>query len=733
MSRSMWSAVAGIKSHQEAMDVIGNNISNINTVGFKAGTASFVNVLSDTLSGATSPDSSKGIGGRNPVQIGLGDTVATVSTSFSQGSIQSTNKTTDLALQGDGFFISSDDGGKSYLYSRNGELSFDASGNFEDPSGAIIQGWYADSNHKIDTASSIKGIKIPQNLTVPAGVTKNITMAGNLNGGDTISEMSPAEGASDVNGNPVAHPDDVGVLFNSTGDSIGIGRSTNIAKLAAGTDAISGAYDINDNKIALETPANGGKLTFAVNDSGTTYTYDSSTGTPLDLSTATYGDLVTNINNSAKWTVTSGTGTVAALLTDFNASFNTNGNGELIFDNTSTANDVTISNITTTGDTGSYLKNDLLNLQGGSSSTATIAVGKTRTSLPFLSQKGDVLALSYDNGDNYNGYTYTDNSASGNSFNTLKDLASEIQINLNTTAGWGTGNTAKVDPSTGTIQITNNSSSNKNIGAVYSNNINFATIMGTLSGIVAKGQSTATQPFMAATHKNSIDVYDSLGNKQTVTFTFRKERYDTSTQESTWRWTASAPAPAVITNDSGTLRFDNTGKLVAVSSPLAITADWNNGTANQSINLNYGTIGGTEGITQFSLPSATNSQTQDGFAGGSLERTLINQDGVIVGIFSNGKSYPLAQVALARFANNEGLEKSGGSHYKETANSGTAAVGTAGSGGRATIAPSHLEQSNVDMAEEFTKMLVIERGFQANARTITTSDNMTQQLLGLIR
>ncbi len=721
MSRSMWSAVAGIKSHQEAMDVIGNNISNINTVGFKAGTASFVSVLSDTLSGATSPDSSKGIGGRNPHQIGLGDTVATVSTSFSQGSIQSTDKTTDLALQGDGFFISSSDGGKSYLYSRNGELSFDASGNFEDPSGAIIQGWYADSNHKVDTASSIKSIKIPQNLTVPAGVTKQITMAGNLNGGDTITEMSPAQGKTDINGNPVNNPDDVGVLFDSTGSAIGIGRSGDIAKFAAGTDTISGTYDINDNPITL---TNTSKLTFTVNDGGTIYNYDSSTGTPLDLSSATYGDLVTDIGTAAKW---SGGTAPPDLTATFDAT-----NGELKFDDNSASNDITISNITTTGDTGSYFKNDLLNLQGGSSSSATISAGKSRTSLPFLSANGDTLALSYDNGANYSGYTYTDSSTTSSSFNTLASLAGEIQTGAS--AAWGAGNaTANVDPATGSIQVTNGSGSNQNIGAVYSNNRKFATIMGTLSGIVPTGQSAATQPFEAATHKSSIDVYDSLGNKQTVTFTFRKERYDTSTQESTWRWTASSPAPANITNDTGTLRFDNTGKLVNVSSPLAITANWNNGTANQSINLDFGTVGDTEGITQFSLPSATNSQTQDGFAGGSLEKTLINQDGVIEGIFSNGKSYPLAQIALARFANNEGLEQSGSSHYKETANSGTAAVGTAGSGGRATIAPSHLEQSNVDMAEEFTRMLVVERGFQANSKTITTSDNMTQQLLGLIR
>ena len=710
MSRSMWSAVAGIKSHQEAMDVIGNNISNINTVGFKAGTASFVDVLSDTLSGATSPDSATGIGGRNPHQVGLGDTIATVSTSFSQGSIQSTNKSTDLALQGDGFFILSSDNGKNYVYSRAGDFSFDASGNFEDPSGAIIQGWYADSNHRIDTASSIKGIKIPQNMTVPASVTKNITMAGNLNGGDTITEMSPAQGIVDANGNPVKS-DDLAVLFDSNGEAIGIGRSGDLASFATTATKLADALGISDNKMNFSS---GATLSFKYQASGVTGSYSFSS-----LDTATIGSLVSDMNTQ----LSAAAGITVSLTPD----------GALKFTNNGAHGTVTISNIATTGDTGSYFRNNIINLQGGTSSTETIASGSSRTTLPFLAKKGDVLAMSYDGGANYNGYIYTttDGGPAANDFNTLQDLADEIQSDINT--AWGTGNTVTIDPASGAIQILNKGTAQRSIGPVYSNNLKFATITGTLAGIVPPGQLATTQPFMAATHKSSIDVYDSLGNKQTVTFTFRKERYNASTKENTWSWTASAPSPAVITNNSGTLRFDETGKLTSVSSPLAITANWNNGTATQVINLDFGSIGKTDGITQFSLPSSTNSQTQDGFAGGSLERTLINQDGVIIGIFSNGKSYPLAQVALARFANNQGLEKAGDSHYKETANSGVAAIGTAGTAGRATIAPSHLEQSNVDLAEEFTKMLVIERGFQANSRTITTSDNMVQQLLGLIR
>ena len=112
---------------------------------------------------------------------------------------------------------------------------------------------------------------------------------------------------------------------------------------------------------------------------------------------------------------------------------------------------------------------------------------------------------------------------------------------------------------------------------------------------------------------------------------------------------------------------------------------------------------------------------------------MITQEGVIEGVFSNGKTYPLGQVALAKFSNNAGLMKEGESMYTETANSGAPAVGTAETGGRGRFAPSHLEMSNVDLATEFTNMIIYERGFQANSRSITTSDQMIQELLNLKR
>ncbi|WP_022669843.1 flagellar hook protein FlgE [Hippea alviniae] len=720
MLRSLWSGVSGLKAEQEAMDVVGNNVANVNTIGFKKGRITFVDVLSQTMAAATGPEGD--IGGKNAAQIGLGVTVGAINNIFSQGSLQSTSKITDLAIQGDGFFIVSDDGGKTYRYTRAGDFSFDAKGNLVNPEGFIVQGWMAnDETHKINTAASIENIVVPQDKTVPAGETKNITIKANLNGGDKIEEMAPAHGDVDSDGKKV-EPDDMAVLFDVNGEALNLGKE--LATFADANSSFSitktnnGIYDVNGNQINLSSNATLSMvIKYNISPSTTSTAYITLSYSKF----STLGNLASNLTKQA-----------SAAFGSQVIKFYTTSDGEIkasITANATSTQTITIGGINTTGDLNSYFKHALINLEGGEGQTATLSRNGTqsRTSLTFLSKPGDVIALSYDNGANYYSYIYSTNPQNSSEFRTLQDLVNDINSDI----GWGT---ATIDPQTGEIVIKNNDPNNNHtIGKVYSNNIKFATIMGTLSGLVNSGSTVTSQPFEAAVHVTSIDVYDSLGNKHTVTFTFRKTGYDKSTGYTTWTWTASVPQPGVVSNDSGIVKFDQTGKLVYLSSPLAITVDWKNGTAKQVINLHFGDIGTFDGLTQFSLPSQTTAQSQDGYPGGSLQRIMINQDGVIIGIFSNGKSYPLAQVALAKFANNEGLMKEGESMYSETANSGAPLIGTAGTGGRGTFAPSHLEMSNVDLAQSFTNMIIYERAFQANSRSITTSDQMIQELLNLKR
>lgn len=161
MMRSLWAGVTGLQAHQIAMDVEGNNIANVNTTGFKYSRANFSDLLSQNSKIATAPQGE--LGGKNPMQIGLGTQISSVTKIFKQGSIQTTDKNTDLAIQGDGFFVISPDGGSTYKYTRNGDFNFDAQGNFTDSNGYIIQGWMRDDNTgDIDATTPIENITIPR-------------------------------------------------------------------------------------------------------------------------------------------------------------------------------------------------------------------------------------------------------------------------------------------------------------------------------------------------------------------------------------------------------------------------------------------------------------------------------------------------------------------------------------------------------------------------------------------
>ena len=187
--KSLWAGVSGLQAHQIAMDVEGNNIANVNTAGFKYSRANFSDLLSQTAKIATAPQGT--LGGKNPTQIGLGAQVSNVTKIFKQGSIETTDKNTDLAIQGDGFFVVSPDGGSTYKYTRNGDFTFDAEGNFTDSNGYIIQGWVKDSDTgEIDATTPISDITIAPGLTTPANDSSFITLKANLNSGDSIVNKS---------------------------------------------------------------------------------------------------------------------------------------------------------------------------------------------------------------------------------------------------------------------------------------------------------------------------------------------------------------------------------------------------------------------------------------------------------------------------------------------------------------------------------------------------------------
>jgi flagellar hook protein FlgE len=176
MIRSMYAAISGLRNHQTMMDVVGNNIANVNTNGFKGSSAVFTDVLSQTLNGGGAP--SAAIGGTNPAQVGLGSRLGAINTDFSQGSMQRSGRITDFAIQGDGFFVI--DQGGSQVYSRAGSFSLDAAGSVVNNEGGYMMGWLPDATGAVNTNTPIQKLSIPTGALIPPKTTDAVTMTGNL-------------------------------------------------------------------------------------------------------------------------------------------------------------------------------------------------------------------------------------------------------------------------------------------------------------------------------------------------------------------------------------------------------------------------------------------------------------------------------------------------------------------------------------------------------------------------
>ena len=183
MLRSMFSSISGLRSHQTMMDVTGNNIANVNTAGFKSSQTLFQDTLSQLLQGAASPTPDQG--GTNPAQVGLGTRVAGISTNFGQGAAQTTGRSTDLMISGDGFFVV--DNGNETLYTRAGSFSFDAGGRLVTTDGSLVQGWGA-TDGVVDTNGPLGALTLPIGVLLPPSASTTMTMGGNLPGDSTSTK-----------------------------------------------------------------------------------------------------------------------------------------------------------------------------------------------------------------------------------------------------------------------------------------------------------------------------------------------------------------------------------------------------------------------------------------------------------------------------------------------------------------------------------------------------------------
>lgn len=246
-------------------------------------------------------------------------------------------------------------------------------------------------------------------------------------------------------------------------------------------------------------------------------------------------------------------------------------------------------------------------------------------------------------------------------------------------------------------------------------------------------------PSSTANHSTSMTVFDSLGASRTL------DVYFVNTAPGAWDYHVVADGTDLASGvtaevGSGTLTFDANGALSDFQETTPMAIDFANGAATgQAITIDFGDdilndgASGLGGTTQFSAPNSTSAQSQDGYASGEFSGVSIDGTGIVQGLYTNGQKIAIGQLAVAKFRSNDGLGRAGNGLWIETRDSGTAALGAASSGGRASVSAGALEQSNVDLAEEFVGLIQHQRSFSANSRTITTADEMLQELISIKR
>lgn len=824
MMRSLWSGVSGLQSHQIAMDVEGDNIANVNTAGYKYSRANFSDLLSQTSKPATAPEGE--LGGKNAMQVGLGTQIISTQQIFTQGSLQTTDVWSDMAIQGEGFFVVSPDGGLTKYYTRNGAFTRDVLGNFVDSNGYIVQGWMRDEDTgTIDPTVPVTNINIEPGLSMPANPTTEIKYKGNLNTGEHIGTQSAAiysldsnHGWFDTTGNGILTADklfaptraastendtskdtlymdsknqvrlrergvDMGVIYDENGDALNLRDGQGIWVSYADAKAVftggqnnpgitipvdqqgkpNGKLDININGIDIRrTVTNLSEVVAAINEFTVQTGVSASVinGNQIQLTNQNNtGTTATTKNikifsNGATNNIDFGGGAEkfsAAVITAYQYTYSSVGGAA-----THSYNDSATRQFTTTEDLRDAMQQDArkyINYDGSLlayEAPAQQAGAPRSAAIQWIDADNNFTAAAYSNKND--GVKVTVNA--------------QGQFEVNNPAGdafneddYGAGTDPKVqgDVITDDTVEQNTNPDNKNtneddkivtiaVTALSNDIVNTNTRMekafSNLNGSLSIGASTGktSSALKMSAHSMTTEFYDSLGSKHEITVEYRKVSY--SPENGTeWSIMVTVPEPGVINLDpeagayknvvTGNIRFGTDGALIGYS-PSSINYTANNGSAaGQTISLNFGTLGGFDGITSYDEKSNTENIAQDGYTGGTLNGLRIDQSGKIIGSFTNGHSLALAQVSMATFTNNNGLEKLGGNVWGETANSGAPVIGAASTGSRGKINASTLEMSNVDLSHAFTQLIVIQRGYQANSKTITTSDNMLNTLLQL--
>lgn len=242
-----------------------------------------------------------------------------------------------------------------------------------------------------------------------------------------------------------------------------------------------------------------------------------------------------------------------------------------------------------------------------------------------------------------------------------------------------------------------------------------------------------------STYQTTSPVYDSLGQGYTATVTYQKM------DNTHWNYTIALPASAggTATGNTGSLQFDSNGNLVSPTVAMAAAANasfagLNDGASTLAFNMNLYSASTASAasaplVSQSAAPNNVSHNSQDGYTSGVYQSFSVDGTGLVSALFSNGHTAQIGQVAVASVSNTQGLVHAGQNNYQTTAGSGAASIGLAAAGGRASIVDNALEQSNVDISTEFSSLIIAQRAFEANSKTVTTFDTVTQDAISMLR
>lgn len=347
------------------------------------------------------------------------------------------------------------------------------------------------------------------------------------------------------------------------------------------------------------------------------------------------------------------------------------------------------------------------------------AIERTRESTNVAIQGGGFFVVGDPNGQ---GVAYT---RAGN-------FSVDSDGNLVTPEGWFVQGYTATDPATGAI-VTTGQPVNIQVPPGVLREPETTTQFSTVTNLQADVAIDPANPEFTT----SVQIYDALGTPHVLSVAFNR------TGPGAWTYTVTVPAVDVtgvagapVQLATGAMTFSGLGVMTAPAADVVIPAPatWASGATPNAITWDlYRAPGNVPSFTSFASPSSTSSVTQNGSAAGQIEGISINPEGQIVASFGAGQSVAVAQLAIANFNNPKGLVKLGANLFGESQAAGLPSVGIAGTGGRGTLIGSALEQSNVDIAQEFTNMILAQRGYQANARTITVSDEILVETLQLKR